>query len=886
MKANELRRVFTEFFTERAHQEIPSASLIPHDDSLLFVNSGMVPFKPYFLGEEKPPSPRAVTVQKCVRAGGKHNDLDEVGRTKRHLTFFEMMGNFSFGDYFKADAIPMAWEFVTEVLGLDPDRLWVTVHLTDDEAAEIWEKDVGLPAERIQRLDEDNWWRMADTGPNGPCSEIFWDKGPEYGDDGGPAHGSEERFLEFWNLVFMQFETDESGESKPLPKPSIDTGSGLERVLIVLQDKDSIFDIDEMARLVESAESITGYKLGADENSDLALRVLAEHARTMTFLISDGVFPSNEDRGYVLRRIMRRAVRFAYLLGVEDLVTPRLVDAVVEIMVADYPELGESHELIRGVVEREEKQFRRTLATGSSILDQHLADVPAGGELPGSVAFLLHDTYGFPVEVTAEVVAERGFTVDQAGFDSEMAAQRSRAKEARAGSAQADDIDQVQALMERSGTTEFVGRDELVDVPAEVLLVTESLVPANDDASTGSHSQDAPSEGAPPEQNARVVSVFLDRSPFYAEAGGQIGDTGTITTPTGTVEVTDTVYAVPGIHRHVGVLVEGDVEAGQSATASIDVERRDAIRRNHTGTHILHWALRQVLGDHVKQQGSMVGPDRLRFDFSHFDPLTPEQVSAIEDLANAEILHNPPAEHVEVTKAEAEQMGAIAFFGDKYGDLVRVLRAGPSLEFCGGTHVRALGDIGLVKIVSEGSIGSNLRRIEAVTGSGAVELLRRSDHVIDEAAALLNVPRGDVVDGVGKRVAEIKELRNEIRSLRSQLASGQASTLAETAVNGVVIARVDGLARDDMKDLAVAVRSADGVKAVVLGGAPDGGGAALVAAVEADAGIEAGALIADAAKAIKGGGGKGAELAMAGGGNAAGIDEALQLAAAAAGVPT
>jgi alanyl-tRNA synthetase len=883
MKANELRRVFTEFFVERAHQEIPSASLIPHDDSLLFVNSGMVPFKPFFLGEEKPPNSRAVTVQKCVRAGGKHNDLDEVGRTKRHLTFFEMMGNFSFGDYFKADAIPMAWEFVTEVLKLDPDRLWVTVHLTDDEAADIWRDVVGVPPERIQRLDEDNWWRMADTGPNGPCSEIFWDKGPEYGEGGGPAHGSEERFLEFWNLVFMQYETDESGESKPLPKPSIDTGSGLERVLIVLQDKDSIFDIDEMARLIESAESITGYKLGNDDDSDLALRVLAEHARTMTFLISDGVFPSNEDRGYVLRRIMRRAIRFAYLLGVEELVTPRLVDAVVDIMAADYPELRDNHELIRGVVEREETQFRRTLATGSAILDEHLANVPDGGELPGAVAFLLHDTYGFPVEVTAEVVAERGYSVDQAGFDTEMAAQRERAKSARAGTAQVDDMDQVQALMERAGVTDFVGRDELVDVPAEVLLVTETR--SSDDADHEDAAEDTDDDGSEDtDDDDRLVSVFLDRSPFYAEAGGQIGDTGTITTPSGTAEVLDTTYAVPGIHRHLARIVEGDIQAGQSATASIDVARRDAIRRNHTGTHVLHWALREVLGGHVKQQGSMVGPDRLRFDFSHFDPLTPAEIDAIEDLANGEILANPTADHVEVTKAEAEEMGAIAFFGDKYGDLVRVLRAGPSLEFCGGTHVAALGDIGLVKIVSEGSIGSNLRRIEAVTGTGAIDLLRRSDRVIDEAAALLNVPRGDVVDGVGKRVGEIKELRSEIRALRSQLATGQASTLADTAVEGVVVARVDGLARDDMKDLAVAVRGEDGVRAVVLGGAPDGGGAALVAAVVADAGFEAGALIADGAKAIKGGGGKGAELAMAGGGDAGGIDEALRLSAAAAGV--
>ena len=858
MKANELRRAFTDYFADRDHLEIPSASLIPHDDTLLFVNSGMVPFKPYFIGEQKPPSPLAVTVQKCVRAGGKHNDLDEVGRTTRHLTFFEMMGNFSFGSYFKSQAIPMAWEFMTGVLKLDPERLWVTVHLSDDEAEAIWRDDIGVPAERIQRLDEDNWWRMADTGPNGPCSEIFWDKGPAFGADGGPAHGGEERFVEIWNLVFMQFETDESGESTPLPTPSIDTGAGLERILAVLQGKNSVFEIDEMARLIEVAETVTGYKLGHDDNSDLALRVLAEHARTMTFLISDGVFPSNEDRGYVLRRIMRRAVRFAYLLGVEDLVTPKLVDAVVEIMADDYPELRSTHELITSVVEREESQFRRTLVTGSTILDDRLAELDEGGELPGSVAFLLHDTYGFPVEVTAEVVAERGFTVDQAGFEAEMEAQRTRAKEARKGAVQAADFEQVQALMETSGVTEFVGRDELVDVPAKVLLVTGL--------------------------GTDTVSVFLDRSPFYAESGGQIGDTGTITTDSGTVEVLDTVYAVPGVHRHVVRPVDGEIKVGQDARAGVDVERRDAIRRNHTGTHILHWALRQVLGDHVKQQGSMVGPDRLRFDFSHFDPLTADEVAAIEDLANAEIIKNPTAEHPEVTKAEAEEMGAIAFFGDKYGDLVRVLRAGPSLEFCGGTHVSALGDIGLVKIVTEGSIGSNLRRIEAVSGAGAIDLLRTEQSVVDEAAELLNVPRNDVVDGLAKRVAEIKDLKDELKALKAKLAVGQAGELAGGAVDGVVVTRVDGLSRDEMKDLAVAVRDVDGIRAVVLGGAPDGGGAALVAAVRPDSGFEAGALIADAAKLIKGGGGRGAEIAMAGGKDPAGIDEALATSAAAAGV--
>ena len=857
MKANELRRVFTDFFVERDHQQIPSASLIPHDQTLLFVNSGMVPFKPYFLGEEKPDQNRAVTVQKCVRAGGKHNDLDEVGRTTRHLTFFEMLGNFSFGDYFKERAIPMAWELVTEVFGLDPDRLWVTVHLSDDEAAEIWENVVGVPADRIQRLDEDNWWRMADTGPNGPCSEIFYDMGPEFGEDGGPEHGGEDRFIEIWNLVFMQFETDEAGNSHPLPKPSIDTGAGLERILMVLQGKNTVFEIDEMARLVASAEEITGYTLGQDENSDLALRVLAEHARTMAFLISDGVFPSNEDRGFVLRRIMRRAIRFAYLLGVTELVTPRLVDTVVEIMGPDYPQLVTTHDLVRSVVEREETQFRRTLAAGSSILDERLGELSPGGELSGSVAFLLHDTYGFPFEVTAEVVAERGFTVDRAGFDTDMAEQRERAKAARKGVVQAADFEQVQAMVESNGVTDFVGRDQVTDVEATVLLVTGL--------------------------GTDTVSVFTDRTPFYAESGGQIGDTGTITTETGTATVLDTVYAVPGVHRHV-VRIDGQVLAGQSATASIDVERRDAIRRNHTATHLLHWALREVLGDHVKQQGSMVGPDRLRFDFSHFDPVTAEEVCRIEDLVNAQVLANPGTNHPEVTKTEAEEMGAIAFFGDKYGDLVRVLEAGPTLEFCGGTHVSALGDIGPVKIVSESSIGSNLRRIEAVSGTGPIELLRGEQSILDGLAERLNVPRADVADGLVKRLDEMAELRDQVKALQGRLAAAQAGELADAAVDGVVVARVDGVSRDQLKDMAVALRDRDGVRMVVLGGEADGGGASLVAAVSVGEDVAAGALIADGAKAIKGGGGKGADLAQAGGKDPGGVDEALELARQAAGI--
>ena len=859
MDAKQLRAAFTDFFAERDHTRVPSASLIPHDSTLLFCNSGMVPFKPFFVGDEIAPYRRAVTVQKCVRAGGKHNDLDEVGRTSRHLTFFEMMGNFSFGDYFKETAIPNAWEFVTGTLGLDPDRLWITVHLSDDEAADIWHEQVGVPRERIQRLDEDNWWRMADTGPNGPCSEIFWDKGPAYGPDGGPENpDAEDRFIEIWNLVFMQFETDEFGESKPLPKPSIDTGAGLERILSVLQGKDTVFEIDEMASLVQAASDATGYALGADANSDLALRVLAEHARTTTFLISDGVFPSNEERGYVLRRIMRRAIRFAYLLGVSDLVMPNLVDHVVEIMGTDYPEIAKNHDLIRTTVEREETAFRRRLANGLKILDDELAELSAGSDVPGSTIFLLHDTYGFPKEVTAEVAAERGFGVDMAGFDVEMTQQRERAKAARKGVVIASDADAVAALVENGSLTTFVGREHTSDVQTEVLAVTGG----GDDA----------------------LSVFLTESPFYAEAGGQIGDTGTITLTdeSGAViasaNVLDTVYAVPGIHRHVIEIVSGEFAAGDQVTASIDVDRRDRIRRHHTATHMLHWALREVLGESAQQQGSQVSPDRLRFDFSHHEGLSTEQIQQIEDLANAEILKNPLSPHAEMSKDEAEQMGAVAFFGDKYGDRVRVLSAGPSIEFCGGTHVHALGDIGPVKIISEGSVASGVRRIEAVAGDETIRLIRQEQGTISEAAALLNVPVGSLAEGIRKRLTESKDKDAEIAQLRSQLASGRSVELAAAAENGAVFARVDGIERNDLKDLAIAVRDQPGINVVVLAGAPAGGGAAVVSAVTPEAGIEAGALVAPAAKEIQGGGGKGKDFAMAGGKNADGLDAALEVA--------
>jgi alanyl-tRNA synthetase len=884
MKAAELRDAFTGFFADRDHTRLESGSLIPHDPTVLFTVAGMVPLKPYFTGEEPPPAPRAVTVQKCVRAGGKHNDLDEIGRSLRHLTFFEMMGNFSFGDYFKERAIPLAWEFVTEVLGLDPERLWVTVHLSDDEAEEIWRDTVGVPADRIQRLDEDNFWDMGPTGPCGPCSEIFWDKGPEFGEDGGPEHGGEERFVEIWNLVFMQFEQLESGERVPLPKPSIDTGAGLERIVSVLQGVDSVFDIDEMQSLLTTAQELTGVTYGEDESSDVSLRILAEHARTMTFLISDGVFPSNENRGYVLRRIMRRAVRHAYLLGVTAVVTPGLVDQVVDLMGGHYPDLVKNHDFIRNVVEREEERFRQTLATGSQILDTELEKVGEGDQLAGDVAFQLHDTYGFPLEVTMEIASERGVEVDSAGFDAAMDEQRTRAKAARAKVSGTDNLELYQALLAEHGPTNFVGRD-LSESQATVLAV----VPVPADAASSDEAADASSDesdnGDASSSVAATHDIILDTTPFYAESGGQIGDTGSIVTETGTAAVVDTTYGVPGMVRHRVHIVDGVIDEGQSARASIDAGRRSSIKRNHTATHLLHHALREVLGDHVTQQGSYVGPGRLRFDFSHYEAMTPEEIAAVEDQVNAEVLSNPEARHFETSKDEAEALGALAFFGDKYGDRVMVLQAGPnSIEFCGGTHVSALGDIGMMKIVSEGSVGSNIRRVEAVTGTDTVELLRRDAASLRQAAEIINVPADELIEGLNKRQVELKELRDELAALKRDMATSGADDLIAQAVDGIVIARADGLERDALRDLALAVRDHNTIRAVILGGAPAGGGAALVAAVTTDGDLHAGELIAGAAKAIKGGGGKDPHLVMAGGKDPEGLDEALNIVRSAVGL--
>ena len=853
--ADQLRSSFSSFFGDRAHTVVPSASLIPHDPTLLFTVAGMVPFKPYFMGDEVAPYQRAVTVQKCVRAGGKHNDLDDVGRTKRHLVFFEMLGNFSFGDYFKTDAIPWSWDLVTNVFGFDGDRLWITVHESDDEAEAIWHEQVGVPMERIQRLgDKDNFWQAGDTGPCGPCSEIHFDRGPAFGPDGGPQndpHG--DRFMEFWNLVFMQYNQSSDGSRTSLPKPSIDTGAGLERILALVQGVDSVWETDVLFPLIQEAQSVTGatYISGDyDDRKSFSLRVLAEHARSATMLINDGVFPSNENRGYVLRRIIRRAIRHAFLLGTEKLVMPTLSSVAIDVMGNAYPDVRANKDFILGVLAKEEERFRHTLKTGLGILED---DFSAGGStLSGRSAFLLHDTYGFPLELTQEIAAERGIEVDINGFESEMQQQRTRAKEARkSGRADGDRVEAYREVLDAHGTTEFVGylRD-----------TSESTILAVIDGDDG------------------LVEVFLDHTPFYAESGGQVGDTGTLTHETFELEVVDTTFALPGLRRHVCKVVRGEVIEGAVVVAKINVEARTATRRNHTGTHVLHWALRTVLGDHVKQAGSLVSPDRLRFDFSHYESVTPEEIEKIETLANSQVLANTSVDAFETSKEEALAAGAIAFFGDKYGDTVRVLKAGASTELCGGTHVSATGDIGTIKIVAESSIGSNLRRIEAVTGENAVKYIQRTNDILQKVSVALGTKADDVVAGVARKLDELKAAQDEIKALRAKLASGRASEMSAAAVDGLVVQRVDGLSANDLRDLALAVRQQQGIRAVVLAGETDSGGVSLVAATLPTLKVNASDIIKDAARAVGGGGGGKGDVATAGGKNPAGIDEALHIA--------
>ncbi len=874
MDADKLRTAFTGFFAARGHEIVPSASLIPHHQRApLFTNAGMNQFIPYFLGEEVPPYKRATSVQKCVRIRGKHDDIDQVGRTTRHLTFFEMLGNFSFGDYFKAEAIPWAWELLTGDLALDGDRLWATVYTDDDDAAQIWSDAVGLPAERIQRMGEDNFWEMGETGPCGPCSEIYYDRGPEFGPPGGPLNGGEERYVEIWNLVFTQYDRQADGTFEPLPRPNIDTGAGFERLLAILEGAPSIWETGVLRPIIARAEELSGRSYGGGGETDVALRVLADHARSTAMLIADGVLPSNDGRGYVLRRLIRRAVLTARRMGVEERVTPSLASSAADVLGNAYPSLRDDLELVQGVLDREEAGFDRTLRTGLNLLQDALegareeeaqaqdgsprlleeggapvADQEPRHVLSGEVAFRLHDTHGFPIELTEELATEAGVSVDRARYEALMAEQRERAREASRTPAAADE-DSYRALLDSEGPTVFVGRaPESYAVPSRVIGVL-----------------------AGPE--AGTAEIFLDRTPFYREGGGQVGDTGSIVTETGRADVYDTVAALPGLSAHRARLT-GEIFSGQDALAAIDGARREAIRRNHTGTHLLHAALRQVLGDHVRQQGSLVAPDRLRFDFSHHAAPAPEELRAVLEMVNADVLSDDDVETTETTRDAAAAMGAVAFFGDKYGDVVRVVRAGRhSLELCGGTHVDALGMIGPMAIVSEASIGSGTRRVEAVTGFVALGRATRRDNLVQETATLLKVDPDGVLDALGKLLDRQRSAEKELARLRGSSIAAEGAELAAGADDGVVVARRDGRSAEELRALAQAVRHHDGVRAAVIGGTPDGSKVAIAAVTGGHP--DAGLLVKQVAVIVGGGGGGSPEVAVAGGRDAARLDEAL-----------
>ncbi len=859
MQSNEIRRVFVDFFASRDHVVVPSASLIPIDPTLLLTNAGMVPFKAFMLGEEAPPYDRAVTIQKVARTV----DIDIVGTTKRHLTFFEMLGNFSFGDYFKEKAIPWAYELLTESFGLDADRLWYTVHLNDDEAAEIWIDDVGVPSARVQRLDRDNFWQMGVPGPAGPSSEIFYDKGPEYGQEGGPAV-DDERHVELWNLVFMQFVQGEPYDViGDLPAKNIDTGAGLERLCTIMQGVDSVYETDLIRPVIAAAEAATGLKYGQDERADVSLRIMGDHGRAATFLIGDGVVPSNEGRGYILRRLLRRLVRHAYVHGTQTPITPVLVAATIDIMRDGHPELVVKQDFVTEMAQREETLFRKTLESGSVLLDQELAGLAPGAELSGTAAFKLHDTFGFPVDVTQEIVDERGFVLDRPGFDMEMSKQRERARAAFKGGDVAVRQDLYVSLLSGVELSEFTGYDRQEGTGRILSIIRDG-------------------EAVDRAEEGDKVEMFVDRTPFYAESGGQVGDRGRVTTESGSADVFDTQLAIAGIHGHLATISNGFVQVGQEALLAIDEDRREHTTKNHTGTHLLHWALRNVVGDHVHQAGSHVGPDRLRFDFSHFEGLHDEEVADIEAAVNMRILENAAVETIEATKAEAERMGALAFFGDKYGDEVRVVKTGDySTEFCGGTHVRSTGQVGPLLLVSEGSVAANTRRVEALTGQRAYDYLVGLRAKLDDTARFLKVSPDDVPARVRTLADRADQLQNVVdttaKTRLAETAGELAKTVEEVAGAKMVSARVDGTDAAALRSIASQVRDRLGSGVVILGANNEGKGA-LIAALSGDlvqAGLSAGELIAPGAKILGGGGSRDPELAQAGGPNGADIDSAL-----------
>jgi alanyl-tRNA synthetase len=862
MNSQDIRDTFLSFFAERSHTVVPSASLIPIDPTLLLTVAGMVPFKPYLLGEQKPPFPRAASVQKC----GRTADIDVVGTTARHLTFFEMLGNFSFGDYFKEKAIPWAFELVTEGFGIDPERLWFTVHLSDDEAAEIWIDGVGIDPGRLQRLDRDNFWQMGVPGPCGPSSEIFFDKGAAYGEDGGPAV-DDERFMEIWNLVFMQNVQDEPYHVVgDLPHRNIDTGAGLERIATVLQGVDSVFKTDELRSVIGAAEEATGTRFEEEERTDVSLRILGDHSRAVTFLIADKVVPSNEGRGYVLRRLLRRAVRHAVVLGSKDTVMPVLVNATIDAMGAAYPDLIEQRDRVIEMAEREEDRFRRTLESGHKLLDEALEPLEEGDTLSGEVAFKLHDTHGFPRELTEEILAERGFRLDLEEFERMMDTQREQAKASFKARSGTDVSDQYRTLVRGLDGTDFIGYDAEAGM-ASVLSIVREGDPV-----------DRAEEG-------QQIEVFLNRTPFYAESGGQVGDRGTIRTETGILEVADTQLAIQGVHGHRGTIKAGYIQVGQDAQTSIETQRRERIRKNHTGTHLLHWALREILGEHVHQEGSLVAENRLRFDFSHFKSVEPGELMGVERAVNERVVENSRVTTVETSKDDAEKMGALAFFGDKYGDRVRVVKAGNySTEFCGGTHVPTTGQIGPLVLVSEGSVAANTRRVEALTGIAGYEHLLSIREQLRDTASLLRAQESGVVDATRALTLRLKDQEERIASFEEKARGETAGKVLDDAesYNGhkLIVAVQDAMSPDELRSLAFQLRDRIGSGIGILGSNFEGKAVLLTFATKdlVAAGVSAGEITAVAAKVVGGGGSRDPELSQAGGPRGDEVEAALEVA--------
>jgi alanyl-tRNA synthetase len=868
MAAREIRQTFLRFFEQRGHRVVPSGPLVPEGDpTLLFANAGMVQFKRLFLGEETRGYVRATTSQKCMRVSGKHNDLENVGRTPRHHTFFEMLGNFSFGDYFKKEAIEYAWELVTGPLGLDPGRLVVTVFRDDEEAHRIWRDGIGLPAERVFHLgEEDNFWAMGDTGPCGPCSEIYVDYGKKAhcaNPDCNPSCDCG-RYLEFWNLVFMQFNRDAAGTMTPLPKPSIDTGAGLERLTSVVQGVGSVYDTDLFHGILARAQDLSGVALGSDPEKDVSLRVVADHARAVTFLIGDGVLPANDGRGYVLRRILRRAARHGVLLGVERPFLYGVADAVIDEMGEAYPDLVERRAYITDRIAREEERFLETLSKGLALLEDEIRDVKEkrGSTLSGEVAFKLYDTFGFPLDLTEDILRGQGLAIDQAAFDASMDEQRGRARAAWKGSGEKA-VGEVYGRLASVHTSRFLGYDA-TELDAELRAIVSNGAEV-ESARTGDR-----------------VEIVTEETPFYAESGGQVGDRGEIRTAGGLVAIEDTQKPVEGLIVHRGRVVEGEVRVGEGAKLSIDPESRAATVRNHSGTHLLHAALRRVLGPQAMQKGSLVSPERLRFDFTHDAPLSEAEIERIEDLSNEWIERNAPARIRVLPYKQAIAEGAIAIFEEKYGDEVRVISFGDfSTELCGGTHARATGDIGLLKVVSETGIAAGVRRVEALTGAGALAHLRQQERTLERVAGLLKAPIGEVAARVEKLLDERRALERELEKLRAERRGAASGDLASQArdVAGVKVlaARADGAESGDLRamvdDLRQRLRSG-----IVLLAAEAEGRVTLALGVTPDLvdRYPAGVLIRDVAGIVGGKGGGKPDFAQAGGRDAAKIPEAFE----------